>query len=251
MTVIRGEFYKIQKKIYKLVYLLICYRSWLGIKNDCKTLIGLEGVNVVNIYGDIDEEEDHTPAISVLKQGCGLLIHMQLKFEPSKWHICDQQELANCERNANCYSYALNNPTYYWAVPGMGFAKTTTGHFLRSATSIFEAFPSDEAYRHALIDGSKKDGLLPTTEPKAPEGYRLVALFISDKAGNRDFHWYRQDDDGTWSHKDGRSAPSNKDDDGNIIQDPQATKHAAYPVFGGYFLAPRHGVALQQTFPMS
>jgi hypothetical protein len=35
------------------------YRSWdLGIKNDYRTLIGLEGVNVVDNPTDIDEEED-------------------------------------------------------------------------------------------------------------------------------------------------------------------------------------------------
>ena len=35
--------------------------SWCSIKDDYKTLIGLEGVNVANLYTDIDDEEDDKP----------------------------------------------------------------------------------------------------------------------------------------------------------------------------------------------
>lgn len=174
---------------------------------------------------------------------------MQLTFNPAEWHACEDVELTTCEQNANCYSYALNHPDYYWAVPGMGFAKTNTKHFLKSATKVFEAFSTDEEFRQAMIEGSKQDGLLPTSEPKAHKGYYLVALFIADRAGDRDFHWYRQDDDGTWSHKDGRGAPVNKDAQGNAIRDPREIDHASYPVFGGFFLVPRQGVELRQSFP--
>lgn len=32
--------------------------TWCSIKNDYRTLVGLEDVNVVETYTDIDEEED-------------------------------------------------------------------------------------------------------------------------------------------------------------------------------------------------
>jgi hypothetical protein len=32
--------------------------SWCSIKNDYRTLVGLEDVNVVETYADIDEDED-------------------------------------------------------------------------------------------------------------------------------------------------------------------------------------------------
>jgi hypothetical protein len=176
---------------------------------------------------------------------------MQLTLDPTKWHSCSDDELTTCQQNANCYSYALNRPDYYWAVPGLGFAQTNTQHFLEGATKVFEAFPNDDAFRHAMTEGAQKDGLLPIPEPEAREDYYVVALFINDKAGNRDFHWYRQDDDDTWSHKNGRAVPTNKDDSGNAISDPREAGHAAYPIFGGFFLVPRQGIELQPIFPLA
>jgi|GEM_PF-2996336 len=34
------------------------FKKWCSIKNDYRTLVGLEDANVVNLYVEIDEDED-------------------------------------------------------------------------------------------------------------------------------------------------------------------------------------------------
>lgn len=46
--------------------------------------------------------------------------------------------------------------------------------------------------------------------------------------GGWDFHWYRQDDDGTWSHKPGRTPSRRTDESGNIIIDPRTANRGDY-----------------------
>ncbi len=57
-----------------------------------------------------------------------------------------------------------------------------------------------------------------------------------------DYHWYRQNDDGTWSHKPGDGPIQKVDASGEIIYDPQhcnrdytAINGINYEVFVGYF----------------
>ena len=59
-----------------------------------------------------------------------------------------------------------------------------------------------------------------------------VALVI---APNRDYHWYRQNSDGTWSHKPGKTAVVKVDRPNEIIYDPETcdrtTGSPSYSVF--------------------
>ena len=54
-----------------------------------------------------------------------------------------------------------------------------------------------------------------------------------------DYHWYRQNPDGTWSHKPGPSLVTNKDESRNIIYDPQICNRndgtTNYSEFVGYY----------------
>ena len=72
-----------------------------------------------------------------------------------------------------------------------------------------------------------------------PEGTYKVALVY---AGGQAYHWYRQDSNGFWSHKDGHSAATNLDLRANFIVDPEYADRtprndwgAAYIYFVGYF----------------
>ena len=53
-----------------------------------------------------------------------------------------------------------------------------------------------------------------------PIGTYKVALVI-DKSSSKDFHWYRQNKDGTWSHKPGMGIVENWDYNGNPIYNPK------------------------------
>jgi hypothetical protein len=46
----------------------------------------------------------------------------------------------------------------------------------------------------------------------------LQALVISP---GHDYHWYRRDEDGTWSHKPGSSSATNRDNSNHIIYNPE------------------------------
>lgn len=174
---------------------------------------------------------------------------MQLLFKPSVWHSCEDHDWRTCTIGVNCYAYALNRPEYYWAVPGHGFAKAMTQQYHNSFNAYFNKFSQGE-FRERLIAGAERDGLIATTKPQEKEGYYLAALFFPDDPNNFDFHWYRRDDNGTWSHKDGWRMPKNKDIKGNVLRDPRADAQQSYPVFGGFFLVPRKGIHLTQTFPL-
>lgn len=76
-----------------------------------------------------------------------------------------------------------------------------------------------------------------------PEYYK-GALVV---APNRDYHYYRQDDDsyGYWSHKPGYKPSTMRDSDGNLIRNPQKaarkyTNGLNYTDFCGYFCVPRN-----------
>ena len=65
-----------------------------------------------------------------------------------------------------------------------------------------------------------------------PEGTYKVALIY----GDTDYHWYRQNPDGTWSHKPGRTEVTNLDANGHLIYDPLYAEHLdIYSHFYGYF----------------
>ncbi len=180
---------------------------------------------------------------------CGLLVAMELTFDPSKWHSCENHDWRSCAEAINCYAYVLNRPDYHWAVPGHRYAKTKTQHYFTSYDANFKNV-SQAMFRRQLIDGAQRDGLVRSAELKTEKGYYVAALFFEDQGGGLDFHWYRQDDDGTWSHKDGWRAVANKTVDGRAIYDPRYISDTNYPIFGGFFLAPRAGVTLERKFPL-
>ena len=45
---------------------------------------------------------------------------------------------------------------------------------------------------------------------------------------NLDFHWYRLDSNGRWTHKLGETAPTNKDNNGDEIVDPRIADTGDY-----------------------
>ena len=69
-----------------------------------------------------------------------------------------------------------------------------------------------------------------------PKNYYRIALCQNDKG--TEFHFYRQDKNGFWSHKNGWRKATNKDCDGRFITDPKYSNNGIYKVFCGYFLVP-------------
>ena len=166
-----------------------------------------------------------------------------LTFDPKKWHSCKEEDWRSCDRGVNCYSYVLDRPDYFWSVPGVGFFEMPAQKYIDAFNAHFSG--SDrEAFRSAMIAGAQRDGLILVEEPLDREGYDLAALFFAHD--DEDFHWYRKDDDGTWSHKDGWHAPARVEEHDDLNVDPRTYPPATYPLFGGFFLVPRTGIRLER-----
>jgi len=87
----------------------------------------------------------------------------------------------------------------------------------------------------AVTKGAIADGLVPVNCEEGcgcDECRHQVALVISP---NWDYHWYRKDRDGRWSHKMGGTPATNLDNSGNIITDPRTADRGSYTVFCGCF----------------
>ena len=133
-------------------------------------------------------------------------------YNPSFWN-----NNATILRNNNCYNYASNKRTDTFAQPGRG-----CGSMYRSLTCA-------EVTRASLCDGLHvRYNCFPASE--APR--YLVALVI---APGRDFHWYRLNKEGFWSHKPGSTPVRNVDNSNRVITNPETCNRGIYTQFCGYF----------------
>lgn len=147
-------------------------------------------------------------------------------YEPEKWNFPDlpsDEDLvdkAKAQYRNNCYNYATNIRTDTRAQPGeKGNRPIDWGNF-----SCEE-----------VIAAAAKDGLvlLEDCDEDCPEDHIKVMLFVDDEDDpeqrqddprwddDRDYHWYRQDVGGNWSHKPGLTRATNLDDSQNPIADPR------------------------------
>ncbi|WP_339253520.1 hypothetical protein [Paenibacillus sp. FSL P2-0136] len=131
---------------------------------------------------------------------------------------------------ANCYAYMLNTSTY-------------SGHKLQpgeKAGSIFSSLTTNSIITAAKADMPYMSKSLRSSSYSEVPGYReyKVALVI---APNYDYHWYRQDADGGWSHKRGLTAIDFRDASGNSVRNPQTADRnygngLNYSTFSGWYI---------------
>lgn len=132
----------------------------------------------------------------------------------------------------NCYRYACDDP----AKPGEAHSPFPGG-----------SDPGRHITCKDIMDGARKQGAQdPDGSGCCAKGWRKIAGVVQDKSNpgsDNDFHWYRQEADGTWSHKRGATAASKVDASGNPITDP-AKANRKYPgsddydAFCGYLCVP-------------
>jgi len=119
----------------------------------------------------------------------------------------------------NCYNYANNKITNTFAQPGRAHGKQAT---LMACPNVLAA--------------AKADGLVQVSNFTAPlpkgRGW-YVALVVWP---NADYHWYRQDKVGCWSHKPGQTAARNTDNSGKAIADPKTCNRGPYIHFCTYMV---------------
>ena len=121
------------------------------------------------------------------------------KYDPNFWNDPLIQD------SNNCYSYACDSPTQPDGSPRPPRTKPQPGGgTTNDCTSVIAA--------------AKRDGLIDPDEcGECPTGWHKVYAVV---APDEDYHWYREDDDGTWSHKRGLGPCTNLDASDNPITDP-------------------------------
>lgn len=142
-------------------------------------------------------------------------------YFPGKWNI------PTVEPFNNCYNYANDQITNTFAQPG-----NATGNPIASLTCT-GVQPS------AVSDGLAASSNFLTVRPAGKGWY--VALVIWPGV---DYHWYRQDNAGCWSHKPGGTAATNLDNSGKTIADPNTCDRGGYTDFCSYMVTNR-GVTIQ------
>lgn len=138
-------------------------------------------------------------------------------FEPSWWNDGSTRQHGN-----NCYNYSCDYRSESFAQPGRA-----SGHMYPEITAA------------AVKAGAVSDDLIdmPAANNKFPATGHLVALVI---APGYDFHWYRKDMGGKWSHKPGGTAATNIDNAGVEIPDPRTANRGPYTEFAT-FMNVKHG----------
>jgi hypothetical protein len=119
----------------------------------------------------------------------------------------------------NCYNYSNNKRTDTFAQPG-------------NAAGLTLAWPADmqcdKVHAAAVAD---KIPPLPASG-KCDDTRCRIALVV---APFQDYHWYRLDKNGLWTHKPGHTPATNVDNSGNPITNPETANRGPYTDFCGYF----------------
>lgn len=148
------------------------------------------------------------------------------------------------EQSTNCYAYAFDltkNPlTGDLFIKDIGLQPgQLSGQ--QVTTNLYKGFPEEN---QALIDIVASDmSTLGYTFLEADPGVAVpyeaymvtLVVFPGDRTNKSDYHWYRLNPDGTWSHKPGFNPVTNLDDSGNKITDPFNANRGRYFAFVGYF----------------
>ncbi|KAL4219738.1 hypothetical protein ACF0H5_020152 [Mactra antiquata] len=137
------------------------------------------------------------------------------RFEPHVWNAPGVIEYNNC------YNYGTNRRTNTFAQPGRG-----SGRILN--------FANVDA--NEVLSACARDGLTRLNGPNAGDDC-LMALVIWPGI---DFHFYRLDENGFWSHKPGRTAAIDTDHSMNRMDDIEGADHGPYTVFAGYLGVGKH-----------
>lgn len=165
----------------------------------------------------------------------------EVEYDPVAWNntIVPERNDRLLKRLTNCYSYALNAQIN-------AFTNKIEPMQPGQSSSDYVEGELDVSSAYALTSAIKKDaenfgfGFKEIAEStRCRDGYYKVALAIGEGAFSWDYHWYRQNADGSWSHKRGRTDVRNNDASGNVVMSPRGCnrKYATcnYSIFIGYY----------------
>lgn len=149
-------------------------------------------------------------------------------YAPADWN-----DGGPVQTSTNCYAYAMDSRLGH---PAGG--KPQPGD--KSGTALSDPVNCADTTAAVVADGQPdaiaKASRCPYNEqekkpPPEKAGYYLVALVVTSKPSGydakdgvyyiNDYHWYRQDEDGSWSHKPGHGVARNVDSAGKPVTNPE------------------------------
>jgi hypothetical protein len=177
----------------------------------------------------------------------------ELPYQPELWNSTYVTSEYTVSKYTNCYAYALNNqidpffdafgcnslyvPLSRKQQPGQlhnagcyWFQQISLEGFTADPSILVNAVIKDfEMYNSKR--GTNLVFIPIQADERCPAGTYKVALVISAT----DYHWYRQDSDGYWSHKQGTSDVKRIDESEALIINPQTANRGNYSTFVGYY----------------
>lgn len=139
------------------------------------------------------------------------------QYYPAFWN-----DYGRIQYSTNCYAYALGIYTHPFTG---GFFRSRDHYGFAIQPGEISGNPLKKCDVNEIISAVKADALRFGTlfieaspNMKKPEGAWKVALFVHP---GFDYHWYRQNPDGLWSHKIGQDAVSLLDARGRLIRNPE------------------------------
>lgn len=131
-------------------------------------------------------------------------------YEPEKWGVDGNN------RTNNCYTYALD-----WIFKGKSNG-LNPGNTTEKKEIPIEKLNLNDVLELALTNNKIKKPTLLNKLGFGKRGYYSVYLVVDEGV---DYHWYRQDKGGLWSHKHGTGSITNVDGSGRIIGNPARANH--------------------------
>jgi hypothetical protein len=155
------------------------------------------------------------------------------------------------QKTHNCWSYASNvlDPNQLTQCDGKGTSCQLLYHQPGGTKGRSDELRyADARSCRTVTDLMRSDvpDLQPTTfTAKCPRGTSKIALVVHPE---EDYHFYRQDSDGWWSHKDGANQVKRYDADGKPIWNPETAARdyrpngsfLNYTDFCGFYCMPRN-----------
>jgi len=142
---------------------------------------------------------------------------------------------------ANCYAYAMK--LEYDPRTGEPFArKPQPGEFAGDILTYNDIIEEPDKVKNTIVSKVQADapilGLTFTEVSSAthvPKPGNWVVALALDTGDSPDYHWWRRNNDGTWSHKPGSTPIVHLDSSGNVITDPATCDRGRYDAFLGFY----------------
>ena len=167
------------------------------------------------------------------------------KWEPEKWN-----DNIHLRRSHNCYAYALNKISKKNIELHKKYQKNSKlpnkpkfAQILLPQPGYYAGQDEEEGKvrvynieKRMLADNPYMKKIKYNSHKECPVGYYKIVL-ATNKKGN-DYHFYRQDSDGLWSHKNAWRKATRLDASGKIIKDFAKADRGDYVNIIGMYCVP-------------